>query len=49
MTRSPQIEWDLGTAYDFFISLVVLHKPGDHGLRGECVVPRIAGPQIGEP
>ena len=26
--------WDLGTAYDFFISLRVLHKPNQFGLRG---------------
>jgi len=29
-----QIEWDLGTAYDFFISLIVLHEPEKYGLRG---------------
>lgn len=34
MPSSPELRWDLGTAYDFFISLVVLHKPADHGLRG---------------
>lgn len=28
------IEWDWGTAYDFFISLHVLHKPNKFGLRG---------------
>ncbi len=31
--RLPQINWDIGTAYDFFISLTVLHKPEDFGLR----------------
>lgn len=30
----PKIEWDWGTAYDFFISLYVLHKPNKFGLRG---------------
>ena len=29
----PQIHWDIGTAYDFFISLTVLHNPEDFGLR----------------
>lgn len=28
------IEWDIGTAYDFFISLWVLHEPEHLGLRG---------------
>jgi len=27
-------EWDIGTAYDFFISLSVLHNPEKFGLRG---------------
>lgn len=27
-------EWDIGTAYDFFISLSVLHDPDKFGLRG---------------
>jgi len=31
--RYPDILWDLGTAYDFFVSLVVLHKPTDFGVR----------------
>ncbi|MBP7999160.1 MAG: winged helix-turn-helix transcriptional regulator [Chloroflexi bacterium] len=30
----PTIIWDIGTAYDFFISLVVLHNPDRVGLRG---------------
>ena len=30
----PIIQWDWGTAYDFFISLHVLHKPNKFGLRG---------------
>jgi len=28
------LEWDSGTAYDFFASLVVLHDPEKYGLRG---------------
>ncbi len=28
------IRWDVGTAYDFFASLVVLHDPEKYGLRG---------------
>ncbi|HQE20117.1 MAG TPA: hypothetical protein PK607_16580, partial [Aggregatilineales bacterium] len=31
---TPRITWDLGTAYDLFISLHVLHEPVDFGLRG---------------
>ncbi len=31
---SRNIEWDSGTAYDFFASLIVLHEPERHGLRG---------------
>jgi DNA-binding transcriptional ArsR family regulator len=30
----PPLEWDGGTAYDFFISLVVLNSPEMYGLRG---------------
>jgi hypothetical protein len=26
---SPHLLWDSGTAYDLFLSLVVLHKPAD--------------------
>ena len=29
-----QFDWDLGTAYDFFISLWALHQPENLGLRG---------------
>jgi len=29
----PKIIWDIGTAYDFFVSLVVLHRPTDFGVR----------------
>lgn len=31
--RQPQLDWDLGTAYDFFVSLAVLHDPEKFGLR----------------
>ncbi len=31
---TPRLTWDIGAAYDFFISLHVLHKPADFGLRG---------------
>lgn len=36
MDPSPdkQIEWDISTAYDFFISLWALHEPEQIGLRG---------------
>lgn len=30
----PQLTWDLGTAYDFLISLDVLHDPATYGVRG---------------
>lgn len=30
----PRLLWDLGTAYDFFVSQVVLHHPADYGVRG---------------
>src|SRR5512135_452092 len=29
----PTIRWDEGTAYDFFVSLYVLHRPEKFGLR----------------
>ncbi len=29
----PRLLWDEGTAYDFFISLEILHNPADFGLR----------------
>ena len=32
-SQSPQLTWDIGTAYDFFMSLEVLHHPDDYGLR----------------
>lgn len=34
MAAAPQFTWDVGTAYDFFISLEVLHDPRRYGLRG---------------
>lgn len=32
-THTPRVYWDWGTAYDLFISLMVLHKPAKFGLR----------------
>jgi len=29
----PQLRWDIGTAYDLFVSLNVLHNPADYGVR----------------
>jgi len=29
----PEIIWDIGTAYDFFISILILHDPTEFGLR----------------
>lgn len=34
MDTKPHFIWDIGTAYDFFISLDVLHDPQRYGLRG---------------
>ena len=31
---APQLRWDVGTAYDFFISLYTLYHPDEFGLRG---------------
>jgi DNA-binding transcriptional ArsR family regulator len=31
---TPQVQWRNGTAYDLFMSLVVLHRPADFGVRG---------------
>jgi hypothetical protein len=31
--RQPELTWDLGTAYDLFISQAVIHKPDYFGLR----------------
>ncbi|MBG0786260.1 MAG: hypothetical protein H0S79_14280, partial [Anaerolineaceae bacterium] len=33
MTQKTQILWDQGSAYDLFISLRILHKPDEFGLR----------------
>ncbi len=33
-TESPRLSWDVGTAYDMFMSLDVLHRPEAYGLRG---------------
>jgi DNA-binding transcriptional ArsR family regulator len=33
MTRTPSLHWDLGTAYDLFVSLMALHDPTHFGLR----------------
>jgi DNA-binding transcriptional ArsR family regulator len=30
----PRLLWDWGTAYDLFVSLEVLHRPADFGVRG---------------
>lgn len=35
---APQLSWDIGTAYDFFISLHTLHQPKKFGLRGAWAV-----------
>lgn len=32
-TSTSQIIWDFGTAYEFFVSLHVLHNPEHHGVR----------------
>ncbi|MGF1505156.1 MAG: ArsR/SmtB family transcription factor [Anaerolineae bacterium] len=31
--KKPTLSWDIGTAYDFFISLTILHEPANFGLR----------------
>lgn len=33
MSQKPHIIWDQGSAYDLFISLRILHKPNEFGLR----------------
>ena len=30
----PNLIWDVGTAYDLFMSQSVLHEPAKYGLRG---------------
>lgn len=32
-SAAPKMIWDIGTAYDFFLSLEVLHNPEEYGLR----------------
>lgn len=32
--QEPHLIWDCATAYDLFVSLVVLHEPSKYGLRG---------------
>jgi DNA-binding transcriptional ArsR family regulator len=32
--QTPRLTWDIGTAYDLFVSLAVLHEPDRFGLRG---------------
>lgn len=32
--QTPKLTWDIGTGYDMFISLSVLHNPDKYGLRG---------------
>ncbi len=34
MMDSMKLLWELGTAYDMFVSLAVLHNPSDFGVRG---------------
>jgi DNA-binding transcriptional ArsR family regulator len=34
MGIAPQLTWEIGTAYDLFTSLDVIHNPGRYGLRG---------------
>ena len=34
MGMTPQLTWDIGTAYDLFTSLNVVHDPARYGLRG---------------
>jgi DNA-binding transcriptional ArsR family regulator len=34
MAEKPQLTWEIGTAYDMFTSLEVLHNPDRYGLRG---------------
>ena len=33
ITFQPKLLWDIGTAYDFFVGLKVLHEPTTFGLR----------------
>lgn len=33
--KTPQLNWDIGTGFDLFVSLDVLHDPATFGLRGQ--------------
>ena len=33
VTEKPQVIWERGSAYDLFVSLLVIHQPDDFGLR----------------
>ena len=33
MTGQPKVIWDKGTAYDLFVSLWIIHRPDEFGLR----------------
>jgi DNA-binding transcriptional ArsR family regulator len=33
MNQTPEILWDKGSAYDLFVSLLILHNPEEYGLR----------------
>ena len=44
----PALSWDKGTAYDMFVSLYVLHRPGEFGVRASWaagVRSRLPAPQ----
>jgi DNA-binding transcriptional ArsR family regulator len=48
LSADKRVEWDIGTAYDFFISLWALHEPEQLGLRGSWaagVRSRLPGPE----
>lgn len=48
LASDTSFEWDIGTAYDFFLSLSVLHDPEKFGLRGSWaagVRSRLPGPE----
>lgn len=33
MNQQPEIKWDKGSAYDLFVSLWIIHRPEEYGLR----------------
>ena len=48
LSTDKRVEWDIGTGYDFFISLWALHEPEKLGLRGSWaagVRSRLPGPE----